>query len=149
MLGLVTHLVISFNATALTKAFFKATTYEDALCQNVAMISRFLPNVRYFGINFWSFQLQPSLSVDTSIIARSKTSIRSAAADERPDFRDPSFLNRTLLDLLNAHTGIELFAFLRNMQPRGRLNWGRENKNNVKKALSRDLKKCMAKVYSD
>jgi hypothetical protein len=146
-LSLITHAIVSYNAIEATKSFFKVATHHEALKQEIVMVAKALPNLKYFAINFWSFQIEPSIGVDWKAGSHQETEAHSALAGERPDFEDGGFMTRTLTDLVNTHPTIETFALLRNMQPRGSLSWDKKNKDTVKKAIARNARKCMEKVY--
>lgn len=137
----ITHLLISFNATEATKATFRSSTYQEALNTIISTISPLVPNLKYLGINFWSFQLAPPRAPDAHPCLKPPNA-------ERPDFTDISFITKALLEFIKSHPGVEYFGLLRNMRARGALNWGR-NRDAVKKALARDVRKCVEKVYSE
>ena len=139
----ITHVTISFIAAKSTKAQCQTISYQEALKHLIVKVGKLVPGTQYLGVNFWSFQLEPRFAIDKH------PKMNTDATTERPDFRDTAFISRTLTDFVTDHPSIQTFALLRNMQPRGHLNWGRENKATVKKALARDIKKCMAKVYCE
>jgi hypothetical protein len=140
-LARITHVAISFNAIDATKKFFQVQNYQETLIETINAVKNTTPNLLYLAINFWSDQLHQPVTGKAS-------NGYLLTERERPDFRDTLFLNRTLLDLMRTHASINIFALLRNMQPRGTLNWARDE-DTARKSLSRDLKKCMAKVYND
>jgi hypothetical protein len=145
--GYISHLIISFTANETTKTFFDVDSYPRAFTKSIAMTEPLVPNVRYFGVNFWSLHFERLFPTDTKVTMDVHRRFRSARKDDHADFRDTSFLTRTLNDLIHAHPAIESFALLRDMQGQGHLNWNRD-KVTVKKALARDVMKCMKKVYN-
>jgi hypothetical protein len=140
----ITHAVISYNAIPATLTFFDKPLHPLALLEALNGITPLLPNLRYIGINFWSPQLPRLVPENIGTVAAPTTRDPHAITLE-PNFKDMRFITRALIDLIKSHPAIETFALLRDMQPRGRLNWNR-TKENVTKALSRDIRKCMAKV---
>jgi hypothetical protein len=140
----ITHLVISYNAIEPTKEFFKVPSYPQALNSAIDATVPLVPNLRYFGINLWSTQFVRIFPSDLQAATTAKP--WKEKQDDRVDFRETSFLTRPLIDLIKSRPAMESFVLWRDMQPRGQLDWNR-NKDNVRKALARDIKKCMKKVY--
>jgi len=110
---------------------FSTESHTVALISALTSITTLTPNLKYFGINFYT----PSLPIITA----------STTTDDKDNFQDLLFLSQAFTKLVDSHPKLEHCDLWLDGGVAHRMDWSRD-KRNVKKAMARDLRRGFAKI---